>query len=62
MLRDFAIAVDVANDGREAVQAALRSAYDVICMDMRMPEMDGLEATRTSGGRTGRHATRRSLR
>jgi CheY-like chemotaxis protein len=43
----------VANDGVEAVCAAERLGYDLICMDMRMPEMDGLQATRAiraSGG------------
>jgi signal transduction histidine kinase/CheY-like chemotaxis protein len=38
--------VDVAVDGREAVQAATRRHYDVILMDCQMPELDGFEATR----------------
>ena len=36
----------VAEDGRSAVEAALTEEYDVILMDWRMPDMDGLEATR----------------
>jgi CheY-like chemotaxis protein len=46
MLKGAPITVEIANDGREAVQRASQHAYDMIFMDMRMPEMDGLEATR----------------
>ena len=46
LLKGFDIHVDIANNGVEAVAAAARLDYDLIYMDMRMPEMDGLEATR----------------
>ncbi len=38
--------VDVVSNGIEAIQAITRQHYDTILMDVMMPEMDGLEATR----------------
>jgi len=38
--------VTVARHGREAVEVLSRDRYDVVLMDVRMPEMDGLEAAR----------------
>jgi two-component system sensor histidine kinase/response regulator len=38
--------VDLANDGREAIEAAARQAYDLVLMDVQMPMVDGLQAAR----------------
>ena len=37
---------DVVSSGKDVLAALKRQTYDVILMDMRMPELDGLEATR----------------
>ena len=46
LLRSVWPAVDAAHDGVEAVAAVERACYDMILMDMQMPRMDGLTATR----------------
>ncbi len=46
MLQSLGCTVDVAVNGEEAVKKALQSQYDIILMDVQMPEMDGYEATR----------------
>ncbi|HEY2951130.1 MAG TPA: response regulator [Verrucomicrobiae bacterium] len=46
LLQQMGYRADVANNGLEAIHALERQPYDMILMDMQMPEMDGLEATR----------------
>ena len=46
LLYAVGLAVETAADGQQAVEMAQRTAYDLILMDMQMPHMDGLEATR----------------
>jgi signal transduction histidine kinase/ActR/RegA family two-component response regulator len=45
MLSKMGCAVDIANNGREALTRLSEQRYELVLMDCQMPEMDGLEAT-----------------
>jgi CheY-like chemotaxis protein len=46
LLQHLGHRADVAANGREATEAVSRERYDVVLMDIQMPEMDGISATR----------------
>ncbi|WKY45820.1 ATP-binding protein [Eubacteriaceae bacterium ES2] len=50
MLASFSIRVDTARNGKEGVDKAMNKKYDLILMDVQMPVMDGMQATKQIRG------------
>ncbi len=44
-LSKFGYSADLANNGKEALKALVKINYDIVFMDIQMPEMDGFTAT-----------------
>ncbi|MBS1158874.1 MAG: response regulator [Proteobacteria bacterium] len=57
LLEDIGLHIEVADDGRCAVDMAKRNTYDLILMDMQMPNLNGIDATRQIRALPGYAAT-----
>ncbi|HVI50105.1 MAG TPA: response regulator [Candidatus Sulfotelmatobacter sp.] len=50
LLEDMGLTIDIATNGQQAVDKVAQNVYDAVLMDMQMPVMDGMEATRVIRG------------
>ncbi len=60
-LRREGYAVDLAHDGEDALEKAAINAYDLVCLDLTMPGIDGLEVCRRLRDGPGEHEPPRVL-
>ena len=60
LLQQMGYRADVASNGIEAIECCARQPYDVVLMDVQMPEMDGLEASAAHRGALAARANARA--
>ena len=61
MLRQLGFECDIAPNGKEALRMAMETPYDIVLMDVNMPVMDGLAATREIRRKLAQNDDKKSL-